>query len=460
MEPRAHSVVMDEEKCKGCTNCIKRCPTEAIRVRGGKAFILTERCIDCGECIRTCENHAKKAVADSLETLQQYKYRVALPAPSLYAQFKSEKPEKILAALSQLGFDEIYEVAYAAELTTCAIQQYIRDYREAHGAEAYPLISSSCPVVTRLIQVRFPSLLPNLIPVDPPYITAAKFFLRQRLPALNLSREQVGVFFITPCPAKITDLNNYGKQLVDGAIPINVLFGKVNQLLFRKGDSPSVRESSGVGIGWARAGGENFAVKSENAMAVDGIQNVVALLEEIEMDKLQDIEYIEAMACPQGCVGGALTVENPFVARVMIRKLATQYGDQILPAKVKALYKELTKEQPRFFIHDQVIPAKPVLKLDGDLTKAITKLNQLEEIVTKLPGIDCGACGSPTCRSLAEDIVQNNAQLTDCIIILREQLEELAQRLLVLAQIRPPAMGWETGRKGEKNDPEGIGRGD
>ena len=174
------------------------------------------------------------------------------------------------------------------------------------------------------------------------------------------------------------------------------------------------------------------------------------------MGKLHDIEFIEAMACPQGCVGGALTIENPFVARVMIRKLAEHYGDKALPTKVEAMYKELTQKDSRFFIHDQVIPAKPILKLDGDLTKAIKKLNQLEEIVAKLPGIDCGACGSPTCRSLAEDIVQNKAQLTDCIIILREQLEELAQRLLVLAQIRPPAMGWETGRKGEKNDSEGT----
>jgi len=459
MEPRAHSVVLDEEKCKGCTNCIKRCPTEAIRVRGGKAFILTERCIDCGECIRTCENHAKKAVADSLETLQQYEYRVALPAPSLYAQFKSEKPEKIITALYQLGFDEVYEVAYAAELTTCAVKQYIRDCQKTNRAEVYPLISSSCPVVTRLIQMRFSILLPNLIPVDPPYITAAKYFLRERLSALNLPREKVGVFFITPCPAKITDLNTYGKQLVDGAIPINVLFGKINQILFRKKLPPSVWQSSGIGIGWARAGGENFAVRSENAMAVDGIQNVVALLEEIEMGKLHDIEYVEALACPQGCVGGALTVENPFVARVITRKLAEHYGNEYLPAQVEALYKEIIQEEPRFFIHDQAIPAKSILKLDNDLTKAINKLNLLEEILTKLPGIDCGACGSPSCRSLAEDIVQNKAQLTDCIIILREQLEELAQRLLVLAQIRPPAMGWETGRRGEKNDPEGAGQG-
>ncbi|NLC52381.1 MAG: 4Fe-4S binding protein [Firmicutes bacterium] len=446
---------MDAEKCKGCTNCIKQCPTEAIRVRSGKAFILTERCIDCGECIRICENHAKKAVATDLETLKQYEYRVALPAPSLYAQFKSDKSEKIIAALYEFGFDEVYEVAFAAELTTCAIKDYIKDRKDQRKIDSvglYPLISSSCPAVTRLVQMRFPSLVPNLIPVDPPYITAAKCFLWERLPRLNIPREKVGVFFITPCPAKITDLNNYGQHLVDGALPVNLLFGEISHLLVGKELSPVQQRSSGIGIRWAQAGGENFGVNVENAMAVDGIQNVVALLEEIELGKLQDIEYIEALACPQGCVGGALTVENPFVARAMIRKLSARYGDDALPNEVKMLYAELKKEDAHFFTHDKVVPGKSVLRLDQDLAKAIKKLNQLEEILAKLPEMDCGACGSPTCRSLAEDIVLGTAQLTDCIIILREQLEELAQRLLVLAQIRPPAMGWAN-EKEEENDP-------
>ena len=84
-----HSVRLDESKCMGCTNCIKRCPTGAIRVRRGKAYIISERCIDCGECIRICPHHAKYAEKYSFDELQKYKYRIALPAPTLYGQFNN-----------------------------------------------------------------------------------------------------------------------------------------------------------------------------------------------------------------------------------------------------------------------------------------------------------------------------------------------------------------------------------
>ena len=66
-----HSVRLEKEKCMGCTNCIKRCPTEAIRVHDGKATIMKSRCIDCGECIRACPHSAKRAVTDDFEMIKQ-----------------------------------------------------------------------------------------------------------------------------------------------------------------------------------------------------------------------------------------------------------------------------------------------------------------------------------------------------------------------------------------------------
>ena len=83
-----HSVTLDLSRCKGCTNCIKRCPTEAIRVRDGHAVIKKDMCIDCGECIRVCPYQAKKATYDKFDDFAHYKYKIALPAPALYGQFE------------------------------------------------------------------------------------------------------------------------------------------------------------------------------------------------------------------------------------------------------------------------------------------------------------------------------------------------------------------------------------
>ena len=104
-----HSVLLNKDKCHGCTNCLRRCPTEAIRVRHGKAKILKERCIDCGECVRVCQSHAKYVATDKFEILKDYKYTVALPAPSFYGQFRSEiSVDTILTAFLEIGFDDVF----------------------------------------------------------------------------------------------------------------------------------------------------------------------------------------------------------------------------------------------------------------------------------------------------------------------------------------------------------------
>ena len=150
---------------------------------------------------------------------------------------------------------------------------------------------------------------------------------------------------------------------------------------------------------------------------------------------------------PAGLCRGRIDGGKPLCCAGHDQKLAGQYGDKTLPNEVQTLYAELIKESARFFTHDKVVHDKSVLRLDRDLSKAITKLNRLEAILAKLPEMDCGACGSPTCRSLAEDIVQGIAQLTDCIFILREQLVELAQRHVALARDPTASDGLEQ-RKG------------
>lgn len=161
MEQYFHSVTLDKDKCRGCTNCIKHCPTQAIRVRNGKAVIIKERCIDCGECIRICPYHAKKAVTDPFDSINDFEYRIAMPAPSLYGQFgPAYTRERILKGLLGIGFDHVFEVARAAEIVTMATSKYLKnpDIKK-------PVISSACPAIVRLIQIRFPSLIDRLLKI-------------------------------------------------------------------------------------------------------------------------------------------------------------------------------------------------------------------------------------------------------------------------------------------------------
>ena len=161
---------LDDEKCQGCTNCIKRCPTQAIRVRNKKAYIISDRCIDCGECIRVCPHHAKYAVSEHFNEIVNYKYRIALPAPSLYGQFNNlDNVDYVLNGLKRMGFDEVFEVSKAAELVSDASRRMI----ESKTLQK-PVISSACPAVLRLIRTRFPNLIKNILPLFTPVDLAAR----------------------------------------------------------------------------------------------------------------------------------------------------------------------------------------------------------------------------------------------------------------------------------------------
>ena len=198
-----HSVRLLRDKCQGCVSCVKACPTEAIRVRNGKAEILPDRCIDCGACAATCPYHAFTIKTAALDGLEDYAYNIVLPAPSMYSQFPEHiSLEDIWQGLHNLGFDEIFDVSLASEYIAKEIEAYVTNYTGGRK----PLISSTCPSVLRLIQVKFPELIKQVVPVLPP-AEAAAIYVRQKAEAkLNLPSEKIGVWFISPCPSKETNI--------------------------------------------------------------------------------------------------------------------------------------------------------------------------------------------------------------------------------------------------------------
>lgn len=403
-----HSVTLEKDYCNGCTNCLDRCPTQAIRIRAGKAEIIAERCIDCGACIKACPYHAKGARSDTLDMLNQFKFNVALPAISLYGQFGLEVDmNKVLNGFYELGFDYVFDVGIAAELLT----DY--QYRKLKSPETVkPMISTYCPAVIRLIQIRYPSLIENIINLEAPLEVAGRIARQKITEMTGLKYEDIGVFYITQCPATITSIRNpigIEKSCINGAISIESIYTKILRMYDDIPIRSNIQKCGGRGIGWGMVGGQSYAMGIDNYLAVDGIDEVVRVLDQFELGKLNDIDFFEGYACVTGCVGGPLNAENPFIAKTRVRKRSNKEGQDFNLDE----YRKLPEEMLEWNVD---IEPFPVMKLDKDFKKALQKMAKIEELLQILPGIDCGACGSPTCRALAEDIVMGRMTLDGCVV--------------------------------------------
>ena len=443
-----HSVRLNKEACAGCTNCVKRCPTQAIRVRDGKAKIITEKCIDCGECIRVCPHHAKRAVYDSLSILADHPYNVALPAPALYGQFRNlDDVDILLNGLLKLGFDQVFEVSEAAEVVSAATRACMEKMKK-------PVISSACPAVTRLIRVRFPSLIDRVLPLNAPVELAAHMAKEEAVKKTGLPESDIGLIFLTPCPAKVTAIRmplGLDQSELTGAVAISEIYAPLAHAMNeiqRSGEPLKPLSKSGrIGVGWAIGGGEAAGTLRENYLAADGIENVIRVLEDLEDEKLGHLDFIELNACSGGCVGGVLTVENPYIARTRL-KLLRRY----LPVSIQ--HEEDARNQEGLEWNTPLDYA-PVYSLDPDIGKAVEKMRLIDRLTEKLPGLDCGSCGAPTCRALAEDVVLGFARPESCIYLMKDYIRSLSRWLRdpdVEKEDIPLPEEWQVFRKEDRSE--------
>lgn len=429
MDKFYHSVRLDEELCQGCINCIKHCPTQAIRVRDGKARINAEFCIDCGECIRICPHHAKIALSDKLETaLNERKYNVVLPAPSLYGQLNNlDDVNIVLNALKHMGFDDVFEVGAAAEIVSEMTRRYMEDH-----SDSFPLISTACPSIVRLIRVRFPNLIPHLLPLNPPIEVAAKLAAEKAMKDSGLPREDIGITFLTPCPSKVAYVKSplgVEKSSVDFVVAIKDIYPVLlpHMKAVNIPGMEDIATSGKIGVSWGKSGGEAGGLFTDDYLAADGIRNVIRVLEDMEDEKFVNLKFVELDACDGGCVGGVLQVENPYVAAVKLMRLR-----KYMP--VARTHAGGTDDMKKEVPWDKKVEYEPVYNLGSNMMESFARLNQVERLLKKLPGLDCGSCGAPTCRCLAEDIVRGQASETDCVYYLKENLHKLSQEVATLSE--------------------------
>jgi iron only hydrogenase large subunit-like protein len=421
-KPR-HPLHINLDKCVGCVHCIVACPTKALRIKNGKAHLLPELCIDCGECVRFCPQDAIESQTTSFSDLDKFQYKVAIPTTVLYGQFDNNiLPSDILFALRRIGFDHVYELSSICELNNSALVEYLQEHPRPR-----PLIASTCPVVVRLIQRLYPSLCDHIVPIEPPREIAAKILRASLSRVLKIPPSGVGIIHITPCPAKMVSINypaTMKKSYLDGAIAIRDIYKPILQVLRENDDEDAILRHlfpetvlSGIGVGTALSGGETRSLKNRRTIAVAGVQNTIQVLNQVEMGLFKDVDLLECMVCPDGCIGGPLAVENRFLAKSRIYNLVNSLGE-------RSMFKssDMSLLFHRNYLSFQH-PVRPVgtPPLDENPARAIEKANQRKDLYQRLPHKDCAACGAPDCWTLADDVIRGRAVLTDCPFMKEEK---------------------------------------
>lgn len=410
-----HALKIMTDVCIGCAHCMRVCPTEALRVRQGKARLQNNRCIDCGECFTVCPSGAIVIEQDDFEGIFAYKHRVALIPSVIMGQFPEDvSPDMICKALISIGFTRIIQVEDSVEYLVPQVRAYVEN-----AAHEKPVISSYCPAIVRLIQVKFPSLVGNLMLLRQPLdLTTA--YVKQELMKAGAMEHEIGVFYITPCAAKIAAVKSpVGEERseVTGVLNMDYIYNRILREIRHKDIDPDMQVKykplSARSLNWSLTSGEASEVPG-SCLAIDGISNVIEFLEKIENDEITGVDFLELRSCDQSCAGGALTAGNRFLTVEHLRKEAVALtAKKMVSEKIMQDYRTANVGK----IALKRVEPRSMLKLDEDMATAMKKMERVNRIMCHLPGVDCGVCGAPSCTALAEDIVQGEAAISQCVFL-------------------------------------------
>jgi len=409
-----HALEIRADVCVGCSHCIRVCPTEALRVVRGKAMLFSDWCVDCGECFRVCPSRAIRIADDDINQIFRYKHRILLIPAIFFGQFENKiSMETITGLLYEMGFTEVCAVEQGADVLKSELIHYVDTHPK-------PVISSFCPAVIRIIQVRFPALVDHIMQLIPPLEITARFYMRL-FEDKGIPPEDLGIFYVTPCAAKIAAIKDpvggYTSP-IHGVINMDQLYNKVYLAYKNKRsgfDSGAVipvnSALSSTGVRWTTTGGEARHIKGR-ALAIDGMPNVIEFLEKLENEdkEIKDVDFLELRVCDESCAGGILTCGNRFLTVERLKQM-----EDVLPQK--HLYDEKYRKLCSAYIPMQPIEPRSMIKYDANIKIALEKMEKARQLKELLPSIDCGACGAPSCEALAEDIVCRNASINACIFM-------------------------------------------
>ncbi|HEX2987523.1 MAG TPA: [Fe-Fe] hydrogenase large subunit C-terminal domain-containing protein [Chloroflexota bacterium] len=419
------------DRCKRCYSCIRSCPAKAIKVEDGQAKVMEERCITCGNCYKVCAQGAKQvqsSVGAVREMLRWKEPVIAAIAPSFPASFDGITPGQVIGAVKMLGFDEVMEVAFGAELVS---REYVR---LADRQRDVPIITTPCPAAVTLIQKFYPALIPFLAPIVSPAIALGRAIKTEYRPDAR-------VVFVGPCIAKKAEIH---ENAVAGAIDEVLTFAELKELFRQAGisidgavegevDGPRPR----IGRIYPLQGGllRTAAMKSDvlesDIVVIEGKDNVLRVLREMADGKLA-VRFLDILFC-EGCIDGpVIESDHGLFAR---RQLVSHYvqshlGEQSTEQFERTVARFSAVDLSRGFEETSVVPPSPS---DGEIDAILRQTGKM----SKADELNCGACGYGTCREKATAVYQGLAELEMCLPYLldRFQLElQAAQDQLVQSE--------------------------
>ena len=444
MNNLTHGFTIDKAQCEGNLACMRACPTKAIRVKDGKASFSPYLCVDCGSCLRVCQSGAIQPTTLPFAEIDKFRFKVAVPSPVLLAQFPMEVSfEHIVEGLKAFGFDAVWDYETELALVNRAVTEYVKNWKGP-----FPLISNSCPVVVRLIQVAYPEMVDQIIRIQPPRELAGRELKRKYSKELGIDSEEIAAVYITPCQAKtvsILEPAERTKSYLDGALGISEVYNAIMATVhaLQKNDQalPENSTSKSRIIRWVTSRWLDCDLFSYRYLVISGLTNVIQVFDDIEIRKLRNVDYLECWNCWDGCIGGNLTVDNVYITRTKIHSL--QAG---LPDRDPDLEKKLNARFPDedFSLKGKIRPR--VSETNGcGLKERVSRMKIAEEVFSELPGLDCGLCGAPTCKALSQDVAKNEAKKTDCVFYSDERLKQL--RRTYMKKRIPPHAKWNRRHK-------------
>ena len=407
-------VYTTENECQDCYKCVRHCPVKAIRIVGGKASVIPEACVSCGECVKVCPAHAKKIRNDlaRLRQLLESGAKVyASVAPSFAAYFKGISIGRLARAMLDIGFAGVSETAHGAESVSAHVTKLLE---ETPGAPI--LISSACPAAVDMIRKYLPAWAKFISPLPSPVRAHCR-----------LLHEAYGsdakVVFFGPCAAKKNEADAHPDELA-----LAVVFPVLRQLLEEHGALPEfAQEDAELALGPAEEGrfysvegGMNDTLRTgaDNVrfVAISGLENLRRLLSgPPPTEKRGRTVFLEALACPGGCVNGpamekGATIDDLFDTDA-ISALRTSAG--------------------RCFAHcgTAAYPAAAVPEPDLDETQIAAALARVGKF-TKADELNCGACGYSSCRDFARALLAGKAEEAMCHNFLRQNFQRTSNALI------------------------------